>query len=195
MSRASVIAELFQHVTNVSRAAYFFCQFDDVQSLNATNILSSLLKQVLCPETIAADYVSRLEAAIGHGSLEIGEIEELLKDAIPKGSTQYVIIDAINECADSERSSLLKSLKVVAETAEGSVKLFLSSRDGNDRHVRNVCNTIHYVSMDSPESKSDLKTMVQARIQSLFEDGDLVVGDQTLLEEIKNQLIDKADGM
>lgn len=166
-----------------------------MKSLNATNILSSLLKQILCPDTISADQVSRLEMILGQGRPEIGEVRQLLKDAIPKGSTQYVIIDAIDECADSERSSLLKSLKAVAKKAAGSVKFFLSCRDGNDRRVLNICDTVHHISTDSPESKSDLGTVVQARIQTLFEDGDLVVGDQNLLREIEEQLIDKADGM
>ncbi|KAL1648817.1 hypothetical protein SLS58_001997 [Diplodia intermedia] len=177
------------------RSTYFFCRFDEEASLFATTILSSLLRQILRAETLSPAEQSSLEKILDPGPPEIEDLEYLLKGAVLNSGTLFIVVDALDECTESERYVLLKALKSIVELPGRTVKLFLSGRDGNDRHMRRMFRKIHFVSTGSPESKSDLREVVKKRLDELVAEEHLVVGHQSIFQEIEDHLLTKADGM
>lgn len=123
------------------------------------------------------------------------DLECLLESAISTSRNHFLIIDAIDECSAFERTLLLKALRTVTKFPDRMVKLFLSSRDRNDRRVRKTCEVIHQVSTDSQDSEADLEQIVSSRLDNLVEEGDLQVRNSCLLREIKDLLLSQADGM
>lgn len=123
------------------------------------------------------------------------DLELLLQETVSTSKRQLFVIDAIDECTQSERNLLLTTLKRAMELPDRTVKLFISSRDGNDRHLRSTCQSVHLASTDSPESKSSMKTVIKKKLDELVEDGALQLGNPNIRHEIEDHLLSKADGM
>lgn len=161
--------------------------------MHATTILSSLLKQILRPESITPDQQSFLERTINPGPPELWKLKYLLKETMP--STQFIVIDAFDECSGVERGLLLESLQSMMELPDQTVKLFLSSRDSNSWRTKKMFHDAHFVSTNSQESCEDMRTLVKKRLEQLVEDEHLVVGHRDILGEIEDHLLNNAQGM
>lgn len=188
-----MIAELSRRLTSARQIAYFFCRFDDEASLHATTVLSSLLRQILRPESLSLDQQSSLKNMLDPGPPELTDLESLLKDAV--FTSQFIVIDAFDECGEEERRYLLKAFQTIMDLPDRTIKLFLSSRDGDGWRTRKMFKKTHFVSTKLPESNLDLRTMVKKRLEELVKEERLVVGHQDILQEIEDHLLSKAHGM
>lgn len=124
--------QLFQEVAESDRIAYFFCSHDNVASLKANTILSSLIKQLLNPDNIDASLELTLKAVLSSQDIFYPDLEPLLLKAVSLSRVQYLFIDAIDECSDIDRKKVLKALAKVMHEPKRQIKLCLSTRD---RHV------------------------------------------------------------
>lgn len=186
--------DLSQDLPASQRIAYFFCQFDCAESLEAITILSSILKQLLDPKKLTAVLENELKAVLHSGALK-SELKKLLIKALSISEAQYIFIDAVDECADSERKVLLDALGEAASAPNGKVKICISTRDKNVRHSGNLCHHEHWVSTHSPEAKSNLDIFIKHALEMKVDEEQLVVGDKQLIEEIHHTLLTQADGM
>lgn len=163
--------------------------------MRATTILSSLLRQILRPETLSPIQQSSLEKILNPGPPQIEELEFLLRDTLLNSGNHSIVIDALDEFTETERYVLLKALKNMMELPHKTLKLFLSGRGDDDKRTRRMFQNVRYVSTSSPESVSDLKTVVKKSLDELVVDERLIVGHQSILQEIEHHLLTKADGM
>ncbi|KAF2142293.1 uncharacterized protein K452DRAFT_193514, partial [Aplosporella prunicola CBS 121167] len=175
--------------------AYFFCQYDDERSLTATSILSSLVKQLLDPETMPNEIESRLASYLKVGSPDLHDLGALIQEILSQSSTRYLVIDAIDECPKLEQDALSKTLQRVMAIPSGKTKLLISSRDTVSRQVKRIHPTINYIKLSSEAIKSDMKLFIQRTVEEKVDDGELAVGSSCLLRKIQDSLIQGADGM
>lgn len=108
--------------------------------------------------------------------------------------TSYIIIDGLDECNRVERRKILKALATLAFSGL-NMKIFVSSRDGLAGEIRKRFESIEHVSMNNPLIHNDIATYVNGIIEEKTKTEDLQVGDSSLIEEIKQTLIQRADGM
>ena len=192
---ACTVGHLFERSGNNHRIAYFFCQFDNAESLSASVILSALVRQLLdvktLPESIEACVVNVLKIPCP----EAQDLGILLKDVLVISKCSSIIIDAIDECPQSEWGVLLEVLRDIVVSCSGVVKIFLAVRQGIAEDVGRIFESHYQVTMGSPQADSDIKTYIKDVLAEKRDGGELVVGNPELINEITDALVQQANGM
>ena len=114
--------------------AYFYCDFAAREEQSMTNILGSLLKQIVSgleriPDEISQTFHDR-EGVLNKRRLRIPEIVKLLQDATSLQPT-YICVDAVDECVERHRLEVLDLLRQILEKSSNT-RILLTGR----RHIR-----------------------------------------------------------
>jgi len=114
---------------NMAVACFYF-DFAVQKEQSATNVLGSLLKQIVSgmgaiPEEISRAFQEHKNAIGGRGP-QIRDIVKMLQ-AITSSLSTVVCIDALDECAAVHRAKLLNSLKQILEKSPGT-RVFITGR-------------------------------------------------------------------
>ncbi|KAL9101489.1 MAG: hypothetical protein Q9163_003260 [Psora crenata] len=166
----AAVEELISKPNMHGHLAYFYCSFNNDQSLHTRNILGSILAQT-CGITdpiygdIESMYVSSSTESMGKpGRLEVDVLTDLItKRARDKGGI-YILIDGINECSKPEE--LLYALKAISTSASG-VRIFLSSinEKGIEQHLQGMPG-LRVETLRPDDIREDIGLSVEATIQS-----------------------------
>lgn len=123
------------------------------------------------------------------------ELEAVLHNVVAHSCTITFVIDGLNECPQAERGIVLGILSRVMSSSRSRMKLFLSSREGVTEDIRRVFYTSRQVTMRCAEAQTDVTTYVEGIIKDKIESKDLAIGDIKLVGEVKDALIQGANGM
>ena len=192
---ACTVGHLFDKSGNDYRVAYFFCQFDNVESLSASTILSSLVRQFLDPKTLPKSIETCLMNLLNVSSPEAQDLGILLKDVLVIHKCSFIIIDAIDECARSEWEKLLVVLQNIMVSCSSMVKVFLAVRQGIAEEMGKILKSHYQANMGSCEADSDIKTYIEDVLAEKIVGGKLVVRNHELINEITDALVQQANGM
>jgi len=118
---------------NVS-VSCFYVDFAAREEQSPTNILGSLLKQIVGGLEKIPDEISRMfqdhKKVIGGRGLRVAEIVKMLQTVTSLHPT-FICIDALDECVERHRPEVLDSLRRVLEESPNT-RIFLTGR----RHIR-----------------------------------------------------------
>lgn len=193
-SSASAVEHIYAHERRArENVTFFFPHFADQTPLSAEATLRSIIRQSLDPVRLSSDWEARLMELDRKLSSELGELTSVLRQAIDQSETFYIFIDALDEFEPAERRALLDSLVSVASGSR--LRVFISSRESLSGELRDRLPTIETVLMASPEAKIDIATFVEETLQRRQQNGDLMVQDQSIVDDIRRALINRADGM
>ena len=192
---ACTVGHLFGRSGNNYRVAYFFCQFDNAESLGASIILSALVRQLLDIKTLPKSIETCLVNLLKISCPEAQDLGSLLKDVLVISKCSYIFIDAIDECSKSEWEVLLEVLRDIVVSFSGVVKIFLAARQGIVEDVRKIFKAYYQVTMGSSKAGSDIKTYIKDVLAEKRDGGKLVVGNPELINEITDTLVQQANGM
>ncbi|KAF4332948.1 ankyrin repeat [Fusarium beomiforme] len=174
-------------------AQWMFSAFEFNRWKNNTN--SSLL---WCsgknPVMLSEEMESKLKDMDQNMFSELEDLGALLQRRIALSNSFYVFLDAVDECEPAERRALLDILSSLG-TATLGLRVFLASRESLSVELRGRFPQMERVSMASAGAGSDIGLYVGEALQERKQNGDLVVGDPFLFEEIKCALAHHADGM
>jgi hypothetical protein len=176
-----------------TRTAYFHCDYSDLETLGAAQILGALSRQLL--ELIDIPSCVAEEPCFSHGNrpLKPQEASRILSSAISVYTAVYVIIDGLDECSKDDQAELLRALGEHTSLTGVLVKVFISSREPTgDVNSFGIPRTI---SISVASSSPDISTYVQGSVSSLRQSGKLNVQDERLVNEIIQTLCEKAQGM
>jgi len=120
----------------------FYVDFAAREEQSPTNILGSLLKQIVGGLERIPDEINRTfqdhKKMIGGRGLRVPEIVKLLQTVTSLQPT-FICVDALDECVEGHRPEILDSLKQVIEKSPNA-RIFLTGRrhiQGEvDRHLR-----------------------------------------------------------
>ena len=107
----------------------------------------------------------------------------------------FIFIDAIDECAKSEREILLMVLQDIMASCPSKVKVFLAVSQGIVEEMERICKSDYRVTMGSSEVDSNIKTYIEDVLVKRKDCGQLVVGNPELIKEITDALVREANGM
>lgn len=186
---------LSQELLPLERIAYFFCQYGNTASRDATTIFSSIIKQLLDPENMTRATEDSLKTMTRSTHLEAEELEAVLLQATAGTDSRYIIIDAIDECEEAEKKLLCRVLKSAYTYSKGKVKICLSTRDKNVPYLQDLSSTHYWIDTKCTDAQGDLGTFIKSTLEMHIADEDLVLGTSVTVEEIYNALLHKADGM
>jgi len=162
--------------------ACFYFDFADQKEQSPTNILSSLLKQVVgglekIPENIVQAFRDQ-EKAIGGRKLGLGEIVGMLQ-GISSSQRTFFCIDALDECMAEYRVTLLDSLRQILHKSPNT-RIFLAGRPHiRDEVEKHLAGRIAAVSITP--TKDDIIRFLRAKLR---EDTAPDAMDENLEEDI-----------
>ena len=114
--------------------ACFYVDFAAREEQSPTNMLGSLLKQIVGGLERIPEEISRIfqdyKKVIGGRGLRVPEIVKLLQ-AVTSLQPTFICVDALDECAEAHRSEVLDSLRQIL-TSCPNTRLFLTGR----HHIR-----------------------------------------------------------
>ncbi|KAM7201673.1 hypothetical protein V8F33_003222 [Rhypophila sp. PSN 637] len=176
--------------------AHFFVISEDSESHMARIVLGSIARQIL--EAVAdLSWVDALESRTGSGPdmLSSREILDLLRRVFPGGGRVFLILDGLDQCPRKERLALMCYLEELRKTLDLYVCASLR-QEANVHPEKDLVLALQpdFV-LDIPFDNPDIKSFVNSELEHLIDLGELVVGSQELLEEIKTCLITGASGM
>ena len=174
--------------------AFFFCQFDDADSLLARTIIGALIRQCLSADTLPQSVEAKMLDLFRSGSPDAEDLEELFLDVIGASKTVKILIDGLDECSRPQRTVVLKLLSHFV-SSQSMIKVFLSSRDSMIGDIAIVFETCVQLSMGCEEARGDISLYVNGVIEDKIEAGELEVGSVQLVQDIRNILIRESNGM
>ena len=190
-----MVNELFlTSQTGETCIAFYFCQHDDVTSLRSDFILRSLLRQSIQLKRFSDHQEEQLSAFLEKGSLAEEDIVNLFVEFLTPYRLRWFVLDGLDECLPSERKITMKALSQVASRLTPT-KIFLSSRPEIERDITWFFPIHEQRSMNSLEVHADIKTYIDLAVEERLHDGDLVVGNATLIPLIKELLGKESHGM
>jgi hypothetical protein len=195
ISAAAINDILCQSRRDNDHIAFFFCEYDNASSLIARTILGTLIRQCLTAEILPKAIEDKLIYLFRGTPPDAEDLEPLLNGIAAISRAVIFVIDGFDECARIDRVIILKMLDRLMSSSRSTIKIFLSSREDIIGDISRVFNTCRQVSMDYGEAREDISTYVNDIIDQKVKDGDLVVGNTRLIQDIKNVLVQGANGM
>lgn len=193
ISLANMVDDLYLHRQGSPPVAYFFCRHDAPESLRARTILGSLARQLLCtmekPTTMSEDF-----AVMGPPVLDSEGILYLLKRTLKPTGRAYFILDGLDECDESQKVDVIHGLREIQTVCPLLVCLSFRQEAGNTRTLRPE----HFAKpsvISIPENNPDIAEFIQTELERRVELGRLRVGEPTLVLEIRDALLERAQGM
>ena len=185
---ANVVENL--KITTPAVVAYFFCRYDEVESLQTRTILGSIARQIF--DHIKPDIVSEI-ATISSGTIDTYQVLDYIQRFLPSNSHDYfIVIDGLDECEEKESRLLLQCLKqlLMSKTA---LRVYCSSRPDIFRWATALLEPQWNVFM--PEINSDIEEYIEDTLERRLESGKLSIGDPTIILTIRDALLENAHGM
>ena len=121
--------------------ACFYVDFAAREEQSPTNILGSLLKQIIgglerIPDEIRETFKDH-KKMIGGRALRVPEIVKMLQTVTSLRPT-FICVDALDECAERDQPEVLDSLRQILE-GSSNTRIFLTgrrhTRDGMERYL------------------------------------------------------------
>lgn len=192
---AAIVDDIFCRRSTEDNASYFFCRYDDGKSLEAKVILGSLIRQALESRIPSASVELKLADLYQCSNPDVNDLEPLFGEIIASSPKHFIILDGLDECSKSDTDALLDVLARVFSESPHNLKLFIASRDSLDNDLRSRFDNFRQSSMKNKEVQLDIQTYIEETIREKFKNNHLVLGRVELLFEIRDALVDRADGM
>ena len=184
---ASVIAALLGHGRGTI-VAYFFCRYEDRESLRPETVIRSITRQVLQSTLINFEDLEYQQ----HESDE-DQCLRLLHSIPRLDNPVYMLVDGLDECGETEASHILGFLHNV-NLISHDIRIYYTSRPNLTPEVFKVLPPKHKINM--AESTGEIATYIRNTLIDRLETGQLVLGDpEAIITKIMECLADKAQGM
>jgi ankyrin repeat protein len=173
--------------------AYYFCDNKHEDRKTATSILRGLIWQLLTQRNelfqhIMWDFESRQNGLFENFEALWRILSNMLRD--PKSGDVVFLIDALDECEELSRESLIESLKWLPEEVSADYKVLITSRPGYDKG--NILDEISTcLRVDTGNINKDLFQFISSRV------GDISRRKRwssALQRDVQKTLTEKAQG-
>lgn len=190
---ANMVDDLHLHSQDIP-VAYFFCRHDVNKSLRARTIIGSLTRQIL---NNIQDFAPVLDTLDKSTSLdEFEKMNSILECVFPSRSLQsFIVVDGLDDLNESERAKTILELSELQE--KFNIRLCVSFRSDPTSYDRNnhLDDFISATVMPIPDNSSEIQSFILEELESCLESQRLVVGDPTLILEIREALFKGSQGM
>jgi ankyrin repeat protein len=170
--------------------AFFFCRHDITESLKSRTVIGSIAQQLL--RRIPEDTLGTIAFDENAHTVDSIAIRKLLQDTSPSDCRAYVILDGIDALDSTEKEDLLEHLNIL----QGKIKLNLciSHVPGPDAALlsENLDN-LKFTSM--PENNPEIERFIDNELERCIQAGKLVLGDPSLVLDIRDALVLGNQGM
>lgn len=187
---AIAVDYLLQSAQCLHGIAYVYCNYKSQEEQDASSILAAILKQLIQGRLSTIELMERLyqQHADRGTKLSLDEIFSALQDVLANHPAVYIVIDALDECRDSDgtRRQLLSKLQDLQ--ARGDVRLMVTSR-----FIPGILDEFRgALQLEVRASSEDVKRFVAGQTYRLPR---CIQRDLTLQDLIQRKIAEAVDGM
>jgi len=166
---SSVVIDHFYGKRQDITVAGLYCDYLDRKEQTTSNMLGTMLKQLVGRRTISEDIRGAFEDAKEHfGGVgpEVSELLQMLKTAIAQRDRVVICIDGLDESLGVHRTGLLRALQAIVRGAP-NLRLFLTGRPFIRGEVERYFPTADTISV-SP-TKEDTENFLRMKLDEDLE--------------------------
>ena len=175
--------------TGDSIVSYFFCRYNEAESLKARTAIGSIARQLISP--IDSDRIASIDGIHKDIAFDSEQILELLQKLLSPKQKYFIVVDGLDDCPHEECGVLLDFLHGVGSA--GNVWIYCSCRPDVLWKLPQFLKPPLVIHM------SRFDTGIDSYIDQALSDntaaGKLVIGDPALLGAIREALLQGAQGM
>jgi hypothetical protein len=177
--------------------AYFFFRNDMSTSLDARTAIESLTRQLLSSRK---DFIDL--AVVEKDNLSPLDMVDVICSSytagdIARGTTWdriYLIIDGLDLCAESDREEIVHFVRRLQEKLVVIVCVFI--RLEPNREIATLYRGLVSLQVSSlPDNSEDIGAFIESELERCLSDSVLILGDQTLILNIQDALLEGSQGM
>jgi hypothetical protein len=187
----SVVVDYLKHTfqgENVGIAC-IYCSYKEQHEQTTTNLIAGLVQQLVQRHTIVPDDVRNLYKYHMRTRTRpsLREFSNLLQSQLHKFSKTFVIIDALDECSESNRESLITEILKL----QPGIHLLVTSR-----HIAEIeCLFENAARLEILAKDEDVRRYLEGRIAREGRLKRHIKSDPTLQDAIIDTIVEKARGM
>ena len=176
--------------------AYFYCDYKDQRTQEASGILGSLAQQISKQDEQSFAKLYEFHRAYGQGQSDTAPYEatllrDLVRDVMTNFESTSIIIDALDECVGNVRDIVELLMSLGGNVANANVKLLFLSRDEID--IRDSLDASPQISIAA--DNRDLGLYVGGEIEERIRKKKLNIKNASLKGFMMDRLINGAEGM
>jgi hypothetical protein len=154
-----------------------------------------LIRQCLSVDTLSTSLQNRLKRLVQNSRPDVEDLQPIVEKIVDASNSLTLIIDGFDECTQVDRKAILDVLKSVLERDGSSARVLISSREGLIDELGGAFKTCYELNMKCDEAYDDISSYIEASVDEKLENGELLVGNPALAEDIKTALVKHAKGM
>lgn len=179
-----------------SLVTYFFCQWDVVESLQARTILGSLANQVLKTfyNGCSNDPIWQ-DIALKDTRADLEALTTMIIKVMPKNWHLDFVLDGVDDCADDEAIQLYRQLNILQSSIGMNICTSTGIENQSSPKSQLSKNLICLQILNIPEQNLDIANFIDIELARCVQSGDLVISDGALILDIRDALLQGAQGM
>lgn len=188
-------AHLIEKASPKDVTAFFFCRFDETESLKAKTIIGSIARQLM------SDLPAIAFRAFNRRSIDGTSIISALEATLSHTRQYFVVLDGLDECGEAQVKEVAEIFHRLLLSPHLRIKLFWSSRPNVLSWLPGRFLTQQRMNLETIENQSrvayDINTFIRVTLEEWLEGEtpELQINDPTLIETILNRLEKEAQGM
>ena len=190
-----MVAHLIEKLSPKDVTAYFFCRFDEAESLKAKTIIGSIARQ------FARDLPATKFRTFSQESTEGTSIISALEAMLSHSRQYFVVLDGLDECGEVQIKEVVEICHKLLCSPYLRIKLFWSSRQNVSRWLSRSFLTQQRIDLETVENQSrvahDINTFIVVTLMEWLdgEAPELQINDPSLIGTILHCLEKEAEGM
>lgn len=188
-------AHLLEEVSPKDVIAFFFCRFDETESLKAKTIIGSIARQLV------SDLPAIAFRGFNRGSTDETTIISTLEATLSHTRQYFIVLDGLDECGEAQVKEVANIFHGLLLSPSLRIKLFWSSRPNVLSWLPGSFLTQQRINLETVENQSRVAHGIHAFIRATLEEWlegetpELQINDPTLVETILDRLEKEAQGM
>lgn len=182
-----------------SAIVYIYCDQAELNTLTATSILGSFVKQLLLHLILQgkpwpSSLRKNLQRELGQGreSLLPQELTNILLELLPSLDRAIFFVDGLDECVSKESNQVLQSLGGLLRNLNVKLRVFVTSREEVD--ARGYLSGCFHISVSEENVAPDIYLYIERAVATNIVNKGLT-GTPSVIQNIKTSLVRESQGM
>ncbi|KAG5654894.1 hypothetical protein KAF25_005851 [Fusarium avenaceum] len=194
--KSVTLANMAQHLGLDQRGealiCYFFCRWDEPESVQARTILGSLARQLLyaSPEALVPEDLTTTDRQL----FDTTKILQVLNSTLQRAKKSFIVLDGLDECNDTQRDKVIASLQELQTLYPVTICLSLRLGIGYTLAERLWGQFQKPAVIEVIAHNDSMERFIDDELQHRLGSQELAVGDPALLLEIRDALLKRAQG-
>jgi Cdc6-like AAA superfamily ATPase len=192
---ANVVDDLMLHC-QPAHVAYFFCRYDEVDSLLAKTIVGSIARQILEQlELDLDDIISNINTNILGAEKLVDILMQILSKNPSLTQRFFIVLDGVDECKEVASREVLTCLARLATSSSPTIHIFCSGRSDVSQWVLRTLQPDHTLSMSATRCSEEMNQHIVEALKEALETGRLILNNPEIIMKIRDTLLANAHGM